>query len=597
MNFITEEVIKGISNKNLDNYLIEKSKDDRYILKVLKDEKNVYIGSKYSVIRDVESLMNKLKGISNNSVIIIFGLGTGEHINEIMNRYNEYKKLIIIEPDESIIRSFLSIPYSKDIFSNDKLFLCLFTQESFKSNLKYLIDEFDIPNLTIEHYANYNELYKTESILLIEIIRDYIIALQLNKNTHLHFSKTWFECYIKNLTKMPESVPINELKNTQLNKPAIIVSAGPSLEKNIELLKEFQDEFIIITGGRTLKTLLKIGVKPDLLCVVDPGLRSFELVEEYLDPEVPLLFYELSNAEVVEKHLRNNIFFNNFNYTNDFLKKDIASLFFSGSVAHVCTSAAVYMGCNPIIFIGQDLAYTGERLHAPSAEYGVELFKNFVAQDDIYVDDIFGNKVRTSLTLNFYRKELEGFINLYPEKEFINSTEGGANIKYTKAMNLLDACNTYDGKNITKNIKELLNNYLEQEIINENITSILEGSINKLISIKNLANRGVNLSNKLNMYYSKGANANLNSVINELNKIDSSINKEVGEVEFINFLLYPVINNIELANRLDYTNEKSIMDIGQKTTKKSKLLYEGIFNTINTALPIIKDVLIKSKSR
>ncbi len=116
------------------------------------------------------------------------------------------------------------------------------------------------------------------------------------------FQKYGLMLFLKNIRIMSKGIPLDEFKDKYQNKPAIIVSAGPSLKKNIHLLKEAQDRFIIITGGRTLKALIDAGVTPHFVCIIDPVDKTFRLVEKSLDCSAPLVFYEGTNPDVAEKY-------------------------------------------------------------------------------------------------------------------------------------------------------------------------------------------------------------------------------------------------------------------------------------------------------
>lgn len=589
MNAITEIAIEIAKNILISkDHIIEKSRDDRYIIRINKDRKAVYIGSKYSADRDITNLINKYENINIESTIIVFGLGTGEYICEMLNTFKEYRKIIVIEPDINVIKCFLSLPHSQDILNNDKFFLCLYDEETLKTCLLNIINEFDMTNINIETYTNYNDLYRTELSSTISILKDVIMTLAVTKNTIVSFSNNWYECYLRNLIKMFESSPINCIHNTQNNRPAIIVSAGPSLEKNIELLKDAQENFIIITGGRTLKTLLDIGVKPDLLCIIDAGLPSYQLVENNLECDVPLLFFEYTNVDVVEKYTGKKIFFNNSPMTGKLLNKDVSNIYTGGSVAHTCVAAAAYMGCNPIIFIGQDFAYTGEKLHASIAELGEEIYDKHVSSNDIFVDDVYGNKVRTSIPLNIFRKQMEFFIKLTPEREFINATEGGANIHNTKVMDLKDAINIYGKNNLKDDIRNLIFSDSDYDI--NYVVSIFEKSLTKLRNIKFHAKKGMKYANKLLMHYSGKKDINLNKVLIEMDKIDLDINNEIFKEDFINYLLYPVFCNV-FTKTFSAANDETEMEKGKRIGEKNKFLYDGIYKTIDESLPLIESII------
>ncbi|NFT51115.1 motility associated factor glycosyltransferase family protein, partial [Clostridium botulinum] len=92
--------------------ITEKSKDNKNIFRIKKDNKWIYIGSKYSVSRDVDNFINKtLKIINDEQLLVIFGLGAGEHIIKLLSYLSQQNKVIIIEPNNSVINSFRQLGY------------------------------------------------------------------------------------------------------------------------------------------------------------------------------------------------------------------------------------------------------------------------------------------------------------------------------------------------------------------------------------------------------------------------------------------------------------------------------------------------------
>lgn len=141
-----------------------------------------------------------------------------------------------------------------------------------------------------------------ESVTISKILKKIIIREDINNNTRNYFSERWFEIFVKNFKYTLNSTFLNDIESKFENKPAIILSAGPSLEKNIEFLKTCYEEFIIISGGRTLSKLEQINVKPDILAIIDGDERSYDLVKNNLNIDVPLVFCNHTNEKIVEKH-------------------------------------------------------------------------------------------------------------------------------------------------------------------------------------------------------------------------------------------------------------------------------------------------------
>ena len=105
----------------------------------------------------------------------------------------------------------------------------------------------------------------------------------------------------------------------------------------------------------------------------------------------------------------------NENELLEIVNKKICHLKVGGSVAHAMVEFAALLGCNPIIFIGQDLAYTDDKCHADIAKstWGSNELKNNINDDDLFIEGINGELIRTSKALNTFRIEMERIISRY----------------------------------------------------------------------------------------------------------------------------------------------------------------------------------------
>jgi hypothetical protein len=100
-----------------------------------------------------------------------------------------------------------------------------------------------------------------------------------------------------------------------------------------------------------------------------------------------------------------------------------------GSVAHACTDIANILGCSPILFVGQDFAHTYHKHHADSACFDYDNTIDY--REHMYVKDVFGKQVGTTITLDQYRRRLEYYIDklkMQKRTKFINCSYG-ADIK------------------------------------------------------------------------------------------------------------------------------------------------------------------------
>ena len=153
-------------------------------------------------------------------------------------------------------------------------------------------------------------------------------------------------------------------------------------------------------------------IKLDYLSIIDPVRESYDIVSGYISKcKASLLFYEGTNTDAVKEHKGDKIFYTQSDFVRKLTGKEIADIGVGGSVAHIITQFAVKLGCNPIIFVGQDFAFSNNKLHSDST--ATEGKDNSIKQKDSIEVEAFGglHKVRTNETLNLYRRQMEDLIS------------------------------------------------------------------------------------------------------------------------------------------------------------------------------------------
>lgn len=576
--------LKQITLKDEERYNIETSRDNKKIVRTNLEGKLIYLGSKYSVDRDIEIFKSTIQEINANSIIIIWGFGTGEHILDLLKEAYSTNKIIIIEPDEKVLIENILSNKIEDIFKDDRVFILNYKKEDIKSFLSQNVKDVEINNMKIVTYANYDKVYSKEYKEFSDEIMEFLNNSIIGINTSLIFSKQFFKCFAKNINKIVDSTIINQLKDKFKGMPAIIVSAGPSLEKNVHLLKDIQGKFIIITGGRTLNTLLDKGVKPDFVCSIDPGVGSYKVIEKALDSDVPLVFSEVSNYKMLEEYKGRKVFFKDIDFidtTDKLLGVEVDCLWQGGSVAHVCISLGAYLGCDNIILIGQDLAYTNNKYHVDSASVRKN---NSIEEDNTYilVDDIYGEKVTTTKILDFYRKNIEKMILEYKDVNFINSTEGGANIKGTLVKPLKQSIYEYShNEDIDKNIENILNgkSLINKQIVHKNIVRILKS----IAMIEEICKSAIVQTSRMFKYYDKNILVDINYILDKLDKLDSKLNKEIKKVQNIKKLYAPLVAKILISDEFKEKQGESEKEKGERIALKSEAIYKGLLEIMKEA--------------
>lgn len=543
----------------MNSISIETSRDNYEILKINKNGKDVYIGSKYNQKRELDKFINSFNEFTENDIYIVIGAGMLEHIDELLKINTGLKKILIIEVSLEVRR------LVQDKIKDSRIHIATTLEEVNLFMIRH-VNDMNINFVKIGYYANYDKVFQNELKEILGYIKDESYNILGNKNTNVYFGEIWFQSIISNLKYMKNSTPINDLKDKFKGTPAFIVSAGPSLSKNIKELKS-QKKGLVLSGGRTLNTLLNNEVQIDYLGVVDPGQYSYELVKDRIDKvDIPLVYYNGSNIDVVANHKGKKVFCTDNKFIRDIFEEDIEDLTGGGSVAHFLTKFAIYTGCNPIIFVGQDLAYTGEKNHDVNALTNRnDTNVAWKQANDLYVDDIKGGKVRTSVTLNDFRLHLEQIIKVNPDIKFINATEGGSNIKGTEVQKLAQVMNSLNFAKIQEYQERIIENGLFKEKIQNNI-KLLE-QINKK------ANVGITLTDELNIALKKRDNKKINSLVDKLEKVDSFISSNNKELSLLQNKIFA--NMYEISNSPNFVigNTDSDLVKQSKNLAKSKAIY------------------------
>jgi hypothetical protein len=402
-----------------------KTADGFFVYRIKKERKTYYLANKTTYIEEINQLLNNLEELKFDSVIFIFGLDTGAYIDKLIEHICVKNKVFIIEPNKKIIKKF------KDKLP-DSIQVLYFDLKLIKDILKNTIHERNFNNIYVHAFGNYKELYADKYNAFIEQLDDRIVDVSTSISIANRFREVFLQNMIANVKIIAESTPIHHYIFSNLNVPALVISGGPSLDRNIEELikhREKLDHTFIIAGSRTVGALIKNGIRPDLIVSIDPVNANYDMMKDYLDLGVPLAFYENSNRYLLRDYTGDKI------YIAELLPqileecKNLKGLYLGGSVAHSCIDLANMLGCSPIILLGQDLAYTQNRHHAQVATH--EYDHTLIYAPQIFVKDVFGNQIHSSLTLDLFRQTLEKYIEIYNNVdriEFINCSYG-ADIK------------------------------------------------------------------------------------------------------------------------------------------------------------------------
>lgn len=334
---------------------------------------NYPIHSMDSAIDEAKNVIKSLNANKNNlNTFIVFGLGFGYLLDELHTKYCD-SPIIVYEPNVQILRTVLEtvdfqntlnsynvrITTNINMFRNHMLSMC-----SSQSNLK------------VAYLESYKQLYTNEMLDFVNQAHTTYKILKFNLNFLATSSMSFFSQIIEHLDKKIHLPEFGKLENKLENKPAIIVSGGPSLSKNIDTIKKYRDKVCIFAVGTAYKTLKRNGINPDFVNIIELNNCSEQILNENIE-NINFISEVYTNKVFFEKPFKRH--FITYSYENPsniwfekLISKDsnIAKKYETkGTVAYNALFCAKMAGCNPIILIGQDLAYTNGKLYADSSPY------------------------------------------------------------------------------------------------------------------------------------------------------------------------------------------------------------------------------------
>ncbi|VDN48537.1 conserved protein of unknown function [Petrocella atlantisensis] len=425
------EELEGIKvDKQL--YEVMRTKTNDWTVRVNKEEGRILIHSLYNPKREARKIVEDLYDSTASNYVFI-GMGFGYHILELM-LLSPNTTVYIAEMNMQLLKLALEYMDLEQLLLNENI--KLYPIDDIKK-LSTLIESFTFHGnyKIVIHPPLLNAL--PEKYLSVKLLLEEF-SIKVN-SSQLH-ERTMEDNYYNNISLYNESIEV--LFGKAKDKPIFIVAAGPSLDKNITELRAIGEKGIILAVGRAVKPLVEAKVKMDYIIVSESSPLLYGMQLENVNVNCPIIALSTSDRKVFE-------YYSGFKYIA--LQKDyeLAEKFASthglqlvetgGSVATTALDVAIKMGCNPIIFVGQDLAFTNNKTHANHTS-SLQIKESKKLR---WVTDIKGEKVQTSINLNIYLKWIQDRIRREKEIVFIDATEGGAKIEGTKIMKLKNAIEEY----------------------------------------------------------------------------------------------------------------------------------------------------------
>lgn len=440
-----KNVLGKCGSRNINIYN-EPAGDGNLFMYVVDNDTTIRINSMYSPVNEAQIwAKNSTDNYDLLNITVMFGFGNGYCVREILNRLNRDGRMIVFEPDAGIFNNVIRNYDVSDILQDDRI-LVLVGVDSWTLFKEYVIETVRVDNINYAHvvyHPAYNLLDVDKYNDYITFMNQYIDRTKISLNTLNDFGKRLVENQIYSLRKLENCNILADYKEYVTDKDvAIIVSAGPSLTKNIGMLKNVGDNALILAVDRVAQLLLEHDIIPDVIVSVDPAFPPEKIRDErWLD--IPLLCSFDSNKEMIKIHPNKRIYFDSPNMPAKLLEKagkKVIKLERGGSVATAAFMACIALGFKTIILCGQDLAYgDGDITHSDGRKDGVTGGKSV----DVFVEGINGRMIKSRSDWKSYLDFFEDVILRNKGIKVVDATEGGARIKGTEVIALKDAVSNY----------------------------------------------------------------------------------------------------------------------------------------------------------
>jgi hypothetical protein len=428
-----------------------------------------------------EEIMNTtFFNTKKDSCTILLGIGDGTYFNKVIEMCdkNNKTKILIVEPVIHLLNRFL-MKYDISESIKDKSVLIIPADPVAVKTVIEIVDLQSVISSWTIISDPLSKLWPQEYSIYSQKISDTINQIQCNTGTVMGAGHEMAKNDIISVPYIIKHRGVKEIEGLFEGLPAVIVSTGPSLSKNIHLLmnKKYREKCIVIAVAQAVRILFAYDIEPDFICTVDYGKTNAEHFNGIYDlcDKIPLVCLNKTYAEIMKKWKGPKFIVGSssgYEGTVSSLITEKGSLIQGGSVSHMAFGLAHHLKCNPIILIGQDLGYESNLSHNPNADASGKIFHtdsgelawqidspdSHLKSDTPYgmggallVDGYYGKPIVTNAGLLSFITSFEGLANMITDKALINSTEGGANIKGFARMTLQSAIDLYFKKRVDIN--------------------------------------------------------------------------------------------------------------------------------------------------
>ena len=306
-------------------------------------------------------------------VLYIYGVGLGYYYDAAKKWLKEDpgRYIVFIEDDMAVLHRLLETEKGGEILDDQQVQLHYFqdmqTSQSMLVWLTWYFIQMHPEVSALQYYAREREEFFSQ--LKIKIVQDAVMRESIS-GEYMRFGRSFYRNFYANMLQLPDSGHANKMFGQFKGVPAIICGAGPSLNKNFDLLKTLSERALIFSGGSSLNALSHRGMIPHFGAGIDPNPPQLERLMTNFGFEVPFFYRNRMYHRAFRAIHGDRLYLNGaggYRVATWFERKlgiQGMSVDEGHNVINMSIDVARNLGCDPIILVGMDLAYTGMRSYA-----------------------------------------------------------------------------------------------------------------------------------------------------------------------------------------------------------------------------------------
>lgn len=597
---------------------VEKTPSGLFSLAAVKDQDTrVLLHSAKDPKREASRMIQSLAPETGES-FIVFGFGMGHHLLELLKAVeNKFDFCLVLERSPQILRKALE---NTDLSSalGDARF-CIVSGDSlaeFSSALRERVLKVLLGGVRLVDHRPSLSMYSGFYHSATQNVLDMVLHGRTDVQTALLKGSEFQRNIIRNLPASIRATGVSHFEGKFVGRPAIVVAAGPSLDKNIDRLREVQDKAIIICVNTSYQTLREHGVTPHVVMVIDPSdttLKHFNRTDVVTDSI--LAFDSECYTEIQSKFAGPKMFVGIKGLRLiHWLEQEIGSIGFlekGNTVAHTSFYLARMMGCDPIILVGLDLALPAQ--DGPTHVSGASLRGSYRKDPDdrnrviisdphdpsklqrrkvFWVPGIDAPEVPSLEILYVYLRQFEReFHNT--KQTVIDATEGGARKQGTEIKTLSDTIAEYcqNSWDVRQELEACLKPSLPEQQIN-NLTQGFRTAQTQLNTARESAQRGFRITVSLEEFLN-GERTNVKQAERQMAEMNQLLD-QMGKHQLALCFLQRYIAGVHFlfSQRLkEGTTPEQKKQRAIEFVKRRKLLFDAIRICSDEAIGLIEEVI------